>query len=44
MTGWTQINKERPMETKTTEKEIVDKAREWIEEYGEDFLVELLDA
>ena len=32
------------METKTTEKEIVDKAREWIEEYGEDFLVELIDA
>ena len=32
------------METRTIEKEIVGKAREWIDEYGEDFLVELIDA
>jgi HPt (histidine-containing phosphotransfer) domain-containing protein len=32
------------LETRTIEKEIVGKAREWIEEYGEDFLVELIDA
>ena len=32
------------METRTLEKEIVGKAREWIEEYGEEFLVELIDA
>jgi len=32
------------METKTIEKEILGKAREWIDEYGEDFLVELIDA
>lgn len=30
------------MEQSTIEKEIRDKAREWAEEYGEDFLVELI--
>jgi two-component system, sensor histidine kinase and response regulator len=31
------------MEPKAIEKEIVDKAKEWVNEYGEDFLVELID-
>ena len=30
------------MEQSAVEKEISDKAREWIEEYGEDFLVDLI--
>lgn len=31
------------MEKNAMEKEISDKAREWIEEYGEDFLMDLVD-
>ena len=31
------------VEQSAVEKEISDKAREWIEEYGEDFLVDLID-
>ena len=31
------------MELQSTEKAIVAKAKSWIEEYGEDFLVELVD-
>ena len=30
------------MEQRAIEKEICDKAKEWIDEYGEDFLVELI--
>jgi HPt (histidine-containing phosphotransfer) domain-containing protein len=30
------------MEQRVIEKEICDKAKEWIDEYGEDFLVELI--
>jgi two-component system sensor histidine kinase/response regulator len=31
------------VEQSAVEKEISDKAKEWIEEYGEDFLVDLID-
>lgn len=31
------------MEQLTIEKEIVEKAKEWVNDYGEDFLVELID-
>ncbi|HEX9662701.1 MAG TPA: Hpt domain-containing protein [Candidatus Binatia bacterium] len=31
------------MEQSAVEKEISEKAKEWIEEYGEDFLVDLID-
>lgn len=34
---------ERVVEQTAVEKEISDKAKEWIEEYGEDFLVDLID-
>lgn len=31
------------MEPKAVEKEIIDKAKEWADDYGEDFLIELID-
>ncbi|MGH7875570.1 MAG: Hpt domain-containing protein [Candidatus Binatia bacterium] len=31
------------MELDRIEKEIIDKAKDWIDDYGEDFLVELID-
>jgi len=31
------------MEHRAVEKEITEKAREWVDEYGEDFLIELID-
>ena len=34
---------ESVVEQSAVEKEISDKAKEWIEEYGEDFLVDLID-